>query len=269
MLHRNSAERIKAMSSKLPGPGKKSVGKIPTPPKAGVPFADVKAPEVELDPSTAASAPLVEWPVTGAVEPEALEPVPAVETAAEPVIGAAEVVADRVTETVEQVAPAVTQSIEQTAAQAAEPAVQGKDIMETTIEKSQAFFADFNEKAKAQVEKSTVLVGEATEFAKGNVEALVESGKIAARGLETLGQEYADYGRRSFESATAVLKSMSAVKSPADFFKLQSDFVRSQFDSVVAETSKNTEAMIKLAGDAAQPISSRFALAIEKVKAAA
>jgi len=62
---------------------------------------------------------------------------------------------------------------------------------------------------------------------------------------------------------------MSSVKSPADFFKLQSDFVRQSFDAIVAETSKNTEAMMKLAGDAAQPLSSRFAVAVEKVKTAA
>jgi len=130
-------------------------------------------------------------------------------------------------------------------------------------------FADWNEKAKAQAEKGTKLVAEATEFAKGNVEAMVESGKIAARGFEVIGQDAADYGRRSFESATAALKSMSAVKSPADFFKLQSDYVRTAFDSMVAETSKNTEAMIKLAGDAAQPLSSRMALAVEKVKTTA
>ena len=65
------------------------------------------------------------------------------------------------------------------------------------------------------------------------------------------------------------MKEMSSVKSPADFFKLQSDFVRETFDSMIAVTSKNTEAMMKLAGDAAQPMSSRYAVAVEKVKTAA
>ncbi|MBX4390079.1 phasin family protein, partial [Mycobacterium tuberculosis] len=76
------------------------------------------------------------------------------------------------------------------------------------IEKTQAMFAELNDKAKAQVEKNTKLVGEMTELAKGNVEALVESGKITAKGLETLGQDAAEYSRKSFESATATLKSM-------------------------------------------------------------
>jgi len=248
------------MASKIPGSGKKPAGKVTPPkPKVAVPFAEVSAPE----PVTAAAPIPVVDPVPLA------NPIPVVEAVAEPVVEAAEVVADRVTEAAGQIAPAVADTIEQTAPQAAELSFQGKDIMETTIEKTQAMFADFNEKAKAQVEKHTKLVGEATEFAKGNVEALVESGKIAAKGFETLGQDAADYGRRSFEHATAALKSMSAVKSPADFFKLQSDYVRASFDSMVAETSKTTEAMIKLAGDAAQPISSRVALAVEKVKVAA
>ena len=64
-------------------------------------------------------------------------------------------------------------------------------------------------------------------------------------------------------------EAFAAVKSPTEFFKLQSDFVRGAFDSYVAEASKNTEAVLKLAGEAAQPISNRFAVAAEKVKTAA
>ncbi|RYG83540.1 MAG: phasin family protein, partial [Alphaproteobacteria bacterium] len=79
----------------------------------------------------------------------------------------------------------------------------------------------------------------------------------------------AEYSRRSFETTTAALKTFASVKSPTELFKLQSDFFRTSFDSYVAEASKNTEALLKLAGDAAQPLSSRFALAAEKVKTAA
>ena len=142
-------------------------------------------------------------------------------------------------------------------------------MIENNTAKAQALFADFNDRTKAAVEKSTKLVEEANDFAKGNVEALVESGRIATTGLQSLGQDAAEYSRRSFETATATLKGMSSIKSPTDFFKLQSDFFRTSFDSYVAEASKNTEAMLKLAGDAVQPLSSRFALAAEKVKTAA
>ena len=43
------------------------------------------------------------------------------------------------------------------------------------------------------------------------------------------------------------------VTSPADFFKLQGEILRRNFDSAVAYGSKNTEMFMKLAGDAVVP----------------
>jgi phasin family protein len=143
------------------------------------------------------------------------------------------------------------------------------DTIKDAAEKGQAYFAELTAKAKTAAEKGTKAVEEFNDFSKGNVEALVESGKIAAKGFETLGQGYAEYARKSFETTTAAFKGFAAVKSPTDFFKLHSDYVRGQFDSVVAETSKNTEALLKLAGEVAQPISNRVSLAAEKMKIAA
>jgi len=174
----------------------------------------------------------------------------------------AHAVAEPVIEAAETVAPAVTTST------AKEMTTMATNFENATTQ-AHNVFGDMNERAKAAVEKSTKLVEEANDFAKGNIEALVESGRIAAKGFESLGQEAADYSRRSFESATAAMKNLASVKSPTDFFKLQSDYMRSAFDAYVAEASKHTEAMIKLAGDAAQPISNRFAVAVEKVKTTA
>ena len=226
-------------------------------------------------------APVVEAEL---VAPIAIEPVPAVEAApqevevpAEPVVEAVEAAVEPVEALIEEiveVAQPILETATETAAapEAAFAAVKEDKIMETietNVAKAQAFFADFNDRAKAAVEKSTVLIAEANEFAKGNLEAVVESGKIAAKGLESFGQDAADYSRKSFETATAALKGMSAVKSPTELFKLQSDFFKTSFDSYVAEASKSTEALMKLAGEAAQPLSSRVALAAEKVKLAA
>jgi phasin family protein len=223
-------------------------------------------------------------PIVAVKAAPAIEPVPVVEAApqevetliaAEPVIAEDTAVeqVETVAETVEA-APALDAVTEATAAPKAafEAAVKESKVMETietNVAKAQAFFADFNDRAKTAFEKSAKLAEEANEFAKGNIEAVVESGKIAAKGLESFGQDAAEYSRKSFENATAALKSMSAVKSPTELFKLQSDYFRTSFDSYVAEASKNTEALIKLAGDAAQPLSNRVAVAAEKAKLAA
>lgn len=132
----------------------------------------------------------------------------------------------------------------------------------------QAVFGDVNERARTQIERNTRIAEELTELSKGNVEAIVASTKIVAKGLETVGQEVAEYSRKSFEDASTALRSFAEVKSATDFFRLQSDFARSQFDGFVSESSKLSETMIKLAGDVAEPLASRYSVAAERVKAA-
>lgn len=122
------------------------------------------------------------------------------------------------------------------------------------------------ETAKTNMAKGTALVRDVVEFQKGNLEAVVESGKIAAKGVKTMGENAVAYGKKNVEATTEQFKKVAAVKSPTDFFKLQSDFARAQFDAAVAETSKSTELFVKLAGDMFQPLQNRYALAAEKVK---
>jgi len=127
-------------------------------------------------------------------------------------------------------------------------------------------FGDVNERAKVAMEKSAKIAEEFVDLTRGNVEALVASSKVAAKGVETLSQEAAEFGRKSFEDASAAFKSFAEVKSATDFFKLQSDFARSAFDAAVAESAKVSEAFIKIAGDVAEPITSRYSVAAERVK---
>lgn len=129
--------------------------------------------------------------------------------------------------------------------------------------------AEAQDKAKAAFEKSSSAIGEYTEFAKGNVEAAVESGKILTAGLQEIGSSYVAEGRNALETLTADVKQLAAVKSPADFFKLQGEFVRRNFDQAVAFGSKNSEAVLKLASEAAAPLTGRVNLAVEKIKQAA
>ena len=144
-----------------------------------------------------------------------------------------------------------------------------ENTTQTATEKTQQMLGDVNSRAKDAMGKSAAMFAELNSFGKGNVEALVESGKLAFAGMQTLAQAQAAYVRKQFEEATAAARSMTAVKSPTEFAKVQGDYVRQQFDGLVAETSRSTEAVLKLAGEVVQPISNRFALAVEKVKQAA
>lgn len=144
-----------------------------------------------------------------------------------------------------------------------------KKVTADASKQAEAVFADVSERAKGAVAKSQKIAEDLAEFSKGNLEAIVASGKVAAKGMETMGQDAAEFGRKNMETAQAALKSFAAVKSPTEFFKLQSDYVKSAFDTLVAQTSKNTETSMKLAGDVFQPLSNRIAMAAEKIKTAA
>lgn len=133
---------------------------------------------------------------------------------------------------------------------------------------AQTAFTQASDKARETLEKTVKSFEEAGEFAKGNVEALVASGKAATAGFETIAQSAADYSKKSFEDGAAVLKTMTSTRSPVDALKLQNDFAKSQFDGLVAEMSRSTEVMMKVMGDMFEPLSSRFALAAEKAKTA-
>lgn len=147
--------------------------------------------------------------------------------------------------------------------------IMAKTTTEDFTAKVKETVADMQERAKAAYDKGTALFGEANEFTKGNVEALVESGKILAAGLQEMGKGYVAEGKTAFETVQADVKELAAIKSPADFFKLQGEILRRNFDAAMASGSKHSEAAVKLANDAFAPISTRVSLAIEKVKQAA
>jgi phasin family protein len=184
----------------------------------------------------------------------------------------------QIAETIEAVTSPATESdpITAPAIETIEPAPVTEELIEMATvashteaaEKAQAMFADFTNRFKTSFEKSTKLGEDYVEFAKGNVEAMIASSKVAAKAGEALSQEAAEYGKKHFEAATAAFKSFASVKSPTELFQLQSEFAKASFDSMVAEASRVSESLMKVAGEVAQPLSNRYALAAEKIKSA-
>lgn len=135
--------------------------------------------------------------------------------------------------------------------------------------RAQAMFAEMNDRAKAAMERSAKMLEELGELNKGNIEAVVESSRVAAKAAETLGQHAAETARKGFEQATAAFKGFAAAKTPTELFQMQSDFMRKSFDDMIADAAKTSETVLKLAGDVMQPLSNRVAVAAEKIKTVA
>jgi phasin family protein len=124
---------------------------------------------------------------------------------------------------------------------------------------------DVQAKLQSAYEKSTTMVTEMTELAKGNVEALVESTKLFTAGVQDLSKSYADEAKSAYETATADIKEMAAIKSPTELFQLQGKILRRNFEMLIAATSKSTDAAMKLANESMAPLSGRVNLATEKL----
>ncbi|MGH6729378.1 MAG: phasin family protein, partial [Sphingomicrobium sp.] len=96
------------------------------------------------------------------------------------------------------------------------------------------------------------------------VEAIVEAGRVAVEGARTLGQDMVATGRDGVEQASDAIRSLAEAKSPTEYMQLQGEFARASFDRMVADGSKLTESMVKLAGEAFQPLQNRASANAER-----
>jgi phasin family protein len=121
----------------------------------------------------------------------------------------------------------------------------------------QSLFADANQRSQDLAKKSQKVAEELADLTRANVEAIVEAGRVAAEGARSIGQNVVASSRDGVEQAADAIRSLAEAKSPTEYLQLQSEFARASFDRAVAESSKLTESLVKLAGEAFQPLSNR------------
>jgi phasin family protein len=128
----------------------------------------------------------------------------------------------------------------------------------------QSIFADANERSQELVKRSQKVAEELADLARANVEAVVEAGRVAAEGAKAIGQDVVATSRDGVEQTADAIRSLAEAKSPTEYLQLQGELARASFDRAVAESSKLTEALVKLAGEAFQPISNRASANAER-----
>jgi phasin family protein len=224
---------------------------------AAKPAAAPAAPVVEAAPAVKAPAPAKTKIVKAKAKPVQKKAAKPAAKKVAPKKAAAKTIAPKPTKAAPKPAAVVTKGIKTMNDTVKKFADEAKTRAETLT-------ADFQARSKDALAKSSKLAEEAVEFNKANVEA----GKIAAKGIETLGQEGVAFARKSFEDTSAALKGYTAVKTPADFFKLYAENSKKAFDAAVAQTSKTSELVVKLTNDSFAPISNRVSVITSKLKAA-
>ncbi|KAA5608043.1 phasin family protein [Rhodovastum atsumiense] len=119
------------------------------------------------------------------------------------------------------------------------------------------------------VDKAFKTVEDLVAFNQGNFEAFVKSGQIWFAGVQDLSKAVAATAQAQIDATVATVKALAGVKSLKEAVDLQTGLARSHVEKVVAETSKLTDASLKLAEQSWAPINARVTLAVEKFGRAA
>lgn len=156
----------------------------------------------------------------------------------------------------------VNETIQQNADQIRQAGEQFRGATEDAMKTAQG-------QTQQTMERNTRLMSEMGELARGNMEAAVQSSRIAAEGVQAIGREAVEFSRKSFEGFSSTVKQLAEAKTPADVLRLQGEWARQSFDMAVSAGAQMSERMVKLAGESAQPLQSRVAVATQKMQGAA
>ncbi len=163
-----------------------------------------------------------------------------------------------VAETVEETVQAGSKGYDQTASAF-------KDGMSGAV----AGFEKTQAEVKANMEKAMRTAEEFMSFGQGNVEAVMRCGRIWAEGMQDLSKSFAATAQAQLDQTMNTFKALAGVKSLKEAMDLQSSLARSSVETAVNETSRFTDASMKLAEQAMAPITQRVTLAVEKFGRAA
>lgn len=106
-------------------------------------------------------------------------------------------------------------------------------------------------------------------FSKANVEAMVQSSTLAAKGFEELTKAYAAYTGEAIDKTNAAVKALASAKSPTEFVQLQAQLAKENTESLLAETRKLAEIVNAIVTSSMAPIQARFKVAADLYKVAA
>ena len=118
-------------------------------------------------------------------------------------------------------------------------------------------------KIKEGVEKAMKTAEEMISFSQGNIEAMMKSSQIYAAGFQDIAKRFAASNKAALEESVSFTKSLMGVKSVKEAVELQSDFARSSIEKLVAETNQMTDASVRLAEEAVQPLTARMGMAVQ------
>ena len=98
-------------------------------------------------------------------------------------------------------------------------------------------------------------------LAKDNVDLAIKSFGATSNGVQAIANEVADFSKKAFEQTSAVAEKLAGAKTLDKAVEIQSDYVKSAYESFVAYASKLGELYTNLAKETVKPYESIVAKA--------
>ena len=144
-------------------------------------------------------------------------------------------------------------------------AAQAKKIVEDSTAQARVAVEKTMETANKTAGDMMKAAEEAAEFGRGNFEAISKASQLYVTGVQDLSRQTIAMFQAFSEQAIEGVKALSAMKSLKDAADFQASFTKTAFERAMNDTTKLSEAAIKLAETSIEPISARMTLAMEKI----
>ena len=94
---------------------------------------------------------------------------------------------------------------------------------------------------------------EVQKFGKDNMDATMKSVGAASKGFQAIAAEVTNYSKKSFEDGTAAMERLLGAKTLEKAIEVQSDYVKTAYEGLVAEATKLGELYADLAKESYKP----------------
>jgi hypothetical protein len=96
---------------------------------------------------------------------------------------------------------------------------------------------------------------------KEQMDVAMKAFGAVSKGAQAIAVELADYSKKSFEQGTAAVEKLAGAKTLDKAFEIQSAYLKSTYENLVAQTTKLGELYADLAKEAVKPYESLYARA--------
>ena len=139
---------------------------------------------------------------------------------------------------------------------------------EQTMDTAETAMKNGSEAFKTGCEKAVKGYDHFMGFGKETVEAYTRAANVAAKGAETLHNEFFAWSKQSMEDSIAQTKALMATKSVHEAFELQSDFAKTQFEGYVSQMTKLGEIFVATTKNSFAPIQGRVQAWVDTMQTA-